>query len=223
MACDPVDEVVELAASLPPPPWAGRGIVPGIACRVLSWSGRWDLAREATARGWESARSSGLVHVASYGESALAEIDRAAGRLTESEAEARTASDIVRDLAPVSLPAWSAIANLLATLIAAGSVQEATELAEPWDLSAPFSVCRCRRCRWRSGHAAPRAWRDRGRGGGPAERRRGSRGDAPAQPGGGSLAPGGRAGARRARTHGRGPVDRRRGRETSSARSAPRT
>ena len=70
------------------------------------------MAREATARGWESALSSGLVHVASYRESALAEIDRLAGRLADSEAEARTASDIVRDLSPVSLPAWAAISNL---------------------------------------------------------------------------------------------------------------
>jgi len=140
MACDPVGEVVDLAASLPPPPWAGRGAVPGIACRVLAWSGRWDAARDATARGWESARSSGLVHVASYRESALAEIDRLAGRMVDAEAQARTASDIVRDLSPVSLPAWAAIANLLATLIGRGELGEAGELAESWDLSAPFSV-----------------------------------------------------------------------------------
>ena len=49
--------------------------------------------------------SSGLVHVASYREAALAEIDRLAGRLADSEAEARTAWDILRDLAPVSMPA----------------------------------------------------------------------------------------------------------------------
>ncbi len=140
MGCEPVGEVVELAASMPPPPWAGRGAVPGIACRVLAWSGRWDLARQATARGWEGTRSSGLVHVASYRESSLAEIDRLAGRMSESEARARTASDIVCDLSPASLPAWAAIANLLATLIARGELDAAIELAKPWDLSAPFSV-----------------------------------------------------------------------------------
>ena len=140
MACAPVAEVVELAASLPPPPWAGRGAVPGIACRVLAWSGEWDLAHEATARGWESARETGLIHVSSYRESALAEIDRLAGRMVEAEAEARTARDIVRDLSPVSLPAWSAISNLLAILIARGELDEADELAKAWDLSAPFSV-----------------------------------------------------------------------------------
>jgi DNA-binding CsgD family transcriptional regulator len=139
MACAPVDEVVELAASLPPPPWAGRGAVPGIACRVLAWCGRWDIAREATARGWESARSVGLVHVASYRESTLGEISRLAGSLVDSEAEARTASDIVRDL-PASLPTWAAIAGLLATLIARGAVDEATKVGAAWDLSAPFSV-----------------------------------------------------------------------------------
>ena len=140
MACDPVGDVVDLAASFPPPPWAGRGAVPAIACKVLAWSGSWEVAHEATARGWESARSSGLVHVASYRESMLADIDRLAGRLVDSESEARTAWDIVRDLAPVSLPAWAAISSLLATLIARGQLDEAGELAGQWDLSAPFSA-----------------------------------------------------------------------------------
>ena len=58
--------------------------------------------------------------MASYRESFLAEIDRLGGRLVDSEAEARTAWDIVRDLSPVSLPAWSATSNLLSTLIARG-------------------------------------------------------------------------------------------------------
>jgi DNA-binding CsgD family transcriptional regulator len=140
LACDPVEEVVDLAASFPPPPWAGRGAVPGFACKVLAWSGRWELARDATSRGWESARSSGLVHVASYRESALAEIDRLSGRLLDAEAEARTAWDITRDLAPVSLPALVAITSLLTTLIARGRLDEADELAAGWDLSAPFSL-----------------------------------------------------------------------------------
>ncbi len=139
-AGDPVQEVVELAARFPPPPWTGRGPVPGIACKVLAWCGEANLAREATLEGWESARSIGLVHVASYQESSLAEIDRHAGRLLDSEAEARTAWDMVRDFSPVSLPALIAISNLLATLLARGELDEATELAAQWDLSAPFSV-----------------------------------------------------------------------------------
>ncbi len=139
-ACDPVDEVVVLASSFTPPPWAGRGAVPAIACKVLAWSGKWELAHEATARGWESARSEGLLHVASYRESMLAEIDRLGGRLVDSESEARTAWDIVRDLSPVSLPAWAATSNLLSTLIARGLLEEANQLAGDWDLSAPFSV-----------------------------------------------------------------------------------
>ena len=97
LRCDPVDEVVALAACFPPAPWTGReaaglegqrfavviGPVVSIACKILAWSGRWDVAREAAARGWEGGRSSGLVHVASYREAALAEIDcagRQAGR-----------------------------------------------------------------------------------------------------------------------------------------------
>jgi DNA-binding CsgD family transcriptional regulator len=135
-----VDDVIALAKRFPPPPWTGRGPVPGIACNVLAWCGEWALARDATADGWESARSSGVLHVASYRESFLAEIDRLAGRLTDSEAEARTAWEIVRDFSPVSLPALLAITNLITTLVARGLVDEASRLAEGWDLSAPFSV-----------------------------------------------------------------------------------
>ena len=154
LRCDPVDDVVALAACFPPPPWTGRraaaiegqrfalviGPVVSIACKILAWSGQWEMAREAAARGWEGSLSSGLVHVASYREAALAEIDRLAGRLSDSEAEARTAWEIVRDLAPASIPALIAISNLVMTLIARGQLDEAGELAEQWDLSAPFSV-----------------------------------------------------------------------------------
>ncbi len=140
LAGAPVEEVVALAEGFSPLPWAGHGPVPAIACKVLNWSGRWEAAREATAWGWETARSTGLVHVASYRESFLAESDRLAGRLIESEAEARTAWNSVCDLAPVSLPALVAVSNLLATLIARGQLDEASELADQWELSAPFSV-----------------------------------------------------------------------------------
>lgn len=152
--CDPVEEVVALAACFPPAPWTGReaaglegqrfahviGPVPSIACKVLAWSGQWDVAREAAARGWEGGQSSGLVHVVSYREALLAEIDCSAGRLADSEAEARTAWDIIRDVAPVSIPALTAVCDLLITLIARGHLDEAAELAKPWDLSAPLSV-----------------------------------------------------------------------------------
>ena len=154
LRCDPVGDVVALAERFPPPPWTGRGAaglegerfalvigpVVAVACKILAWSGRWEIAREAAARGWAGSLSSGLVHVASYREAALAEIDRLAGRLADSEAEARTAWEIVRDLAPASIPALSAISNLVTTLIARGQLEEAGELAEQWDLSMPFSV-----------------------------------------------------------------------------------
>ncbi len=154
LRCDPVADVVALAAGFPPPPWTGRGAagvegqrfavvigpVPSIACKVLAWSGHWEAAREAAARGWEGSLSSGLVHVASYRESALAEIDCLAGRLADAEAEARTAWDMLRDLEAVSLPVLIAISNLLVALIARGRLDEAGELAEQWDLSAPFSL-----------------------------------------------------------------------------------
>jgi DNA-binding CsgD family transcriptional regulator len=136
----PVEEVVALARCLAPPPWTGRGPVPAIACKVLAWCGEWKLAHDATAEGWESARSGGVLHVASYRESFLAEIDRLAGRLSDSEAEARTAWDMVREFSPVSLPALLAITNLITTLVARGVADEASELAEDWDLSAPFSA-----------------------------------------------------------------------------------
>ena len=134
---DPVERVVELASGFPPPPWAAHGPVPSIACKVLASSGHWRVAREATAIGWDS---DSLLHVASYRESFFSEIDRLAGRLAQSEAEARTALDILRDLSPISLPALVAVGNLLAVLIARGELEEATELADQWDLSAPFSV-----------------------------------------------------------------------------------
>ncbi len=154
LRCDPVDDVVALAGCFPPAPWTGRaagalegqrfaliiGPVVSIACKTLAYSGKWDMAREAAARGWEGSLSSGLVHVASYREAALAEIDRLAGRLADSEAEARTAWDIVRDLAPMSIPALTAISNLVSTLIARGQLDEAGELTEQWDFSAPFSI-----------------------------------------------------------------------------------
>ena len=140
LAGEPIDHVVELAEEFSPPPWTGRGPVPAIACRVLACCGNWDSARVAAAEGWESARSSGALHVSSYRESFLAEIDRFAGRLADSEAEARTAWDIVRDFSPVSVPALLSVANLIATLIARGQLDEASGLADDWDLSAPFSL-----------------------------------------------------------------------------------
>ena len=135
-----IDQVVGLAQQFSPPPWTGRGPIPAISCRVLACCGEWDAARSATASGWESARLSGVLHVASYRESFLSEIDRLAGRLTDSEAEARTAWEIVREFSPMSVPALLAIANLIATLVTRGRTDEASGLADDWDLSAPFSV-----------------------------------------------------------------------------------
>ena len=155
LRCDPVDEVIALASCFPPAPWAGReaagledqrfavviGPVVSIACKTLAWSGQWDVAREAAARGWDGGRSSGLVHVASYREAALAEIDCLAGRLADAEAQARTATDILRDFEAVSIPMLTAACNLVVTLIARGHLDEAAELMEQWgDFSAPFSV-----------------------------------------------------------------------------------
>ena len=154
LQCDPVEEVVALVSRFPPPPWTGReaaglepqrfaiviGPVVSVAGKLLAWSGQWDLARAAAARGWDGSRSSGLLHVASYREAALAEIDCLAGRLADSEAEARTSWDILRDLEPVSIPVLTAVSTLMVTLIARGQLDEAGELAEQWDLSAPLSV-----------------------------------------------------------------------------------
>ena len=71
----------------------------------------------------------------------------------------------------------TAISNLLATLIARGQLDEAGELAEQWDLSAPFSV----------GAAAPRPARDPGHPS-PGSRRAGERSRGPAR---GRRGPGG--------------------------------
>jgi DNA-binding CsgD family transcriptional regulator len=141
LGCSPVDDVVALAACFPPAPHGiGRGPVPGFGCRVLIWSGQWDAARAALAGWFDDGKTTGLILSASYRESFLAEADRHAGRLADSEAEARTAWDIIRDLAPVSMPALIAITNLLATLIARGHLDEAEEFACQWDLSVPFTV-----------------------------------------------------------------------------------
>ena len=152
------------------------------------------------------------MHVASYREATLAEIDCAAGRLADAEAEARTAWDILRDLESVSLPVLTAVSNLLVVLIARGQLDEAGELAEQWDLSAPFSVV----------PLAPPLLHIRGT-------LRLARGELESgaedliaigedleamhmlNPAGDSLASARRAGARRARSHRRGPPDRLRG------------
>lgn len=138
MACEPVDQVVGLASCSPPPPWVGREPVPALACHVMAWCGEWAAARDVSFRGWRSA--TGLVGIASYRESALAEIDRLAGELVSSEAEARTAWEIVRDHAPSSLPGLFAISKLVRILVARGQLDEARKLADQWDLSAPFSA-----------------------------------------------------------------------------------
>ena len=75
LGCSPVEEVVELAASFPPPPWAGRARCQGIATKVLAWSGSGSGPRGDRSGLGERALE-GLVHVASYRESMLAEIDR---------------------------------------------------------------------------------------------------------------------------------------------------
>ena len=223
LRCDPVDEVIALASSFTPPPWAGRGAAGARGQRFASSSDRWSVACKTwrvgawhtrrRARGMGRRTIEGLLHVASYRESHAGRDrpPRQAGwpiprrRLappgTSSGTSRRSRYLLDRD------------GNLLSTLIARGLLEEANQLAGDWDLSAPFSVV----------PMAPPLLHIRGtlrlaRGGarerrrGPDRGRRGPRGDAHVQPGGDSLAPGGRAGARRARPHRRGPADRRRGR-----------
>lgn len=141
--CAGVDEVTALAASFSPPPFEPNPvgvIVPALACKVLAWSGRWVEAREATERGLEGARSRGLLLDQAYSLGFLAEIDRLAGRLADSEGAAQSAWDLLRDLAPETLPAWSAMTNLAATLIARGERSRALDVLGPRDLSAKPSA-----------------------------------------------------------------------------------
>ena len=139
LECHPVDEVVALASRPVADAWIGYGPVPGFAARVVTWSGRWESARKLMEDGFENLQSTGLVHSASYREGFFAEIDRHAGRLADSEAAARTAFDIVRDLAPASMGALMAINNLLSVLVARGDLDEADEWAGNLEMSVPFS------------------------------------------------------------------------------------
>lgn len=138
LACEPVDEVAALASCFPPPPWTFLGPVPAAACQVLAWSGKEEIAREACVSGYEGGTH--IVQIASYLEVVLSAIDRMAGRLDDSEAEARAGRDIVQDYAPRSLAGLYASSNLLSTLLVRGKLDEADRLAAQWDLSAPFSV-----------------------------------------------------------------------------------
>jgi ATP/maltotriose-dependent transcriptional regulator MalT len=137
--CDPVDEVAELAASQIPPPWEFRGervLVPAFANRILAFSGRWDQSRAAVVRFTEAAYESGSLVSVSSGLGFLAQVDRLGGRLSDAEAEARTAWEIATELVSLSPYGWAALMNLLASLIARGDLEAAARLTEGFDLSA---------------------------------------------------------------------------------------
>lgn len=141
LKCAPVDEVVELAGSFPPPPWDLKTNAPvlGFAVKVLAWSGSWDTARDQMLRMNEWFRELGTLIGLSYGTGFLAEIDRLSGRLADSEAEARTALEIAAEVAPSANFGHSAITNLIATLIARGNLEKAAQLAKESGLSAGMS------------------------------------------------------------------------------------
>ncbi|HEX2032273.1 MAG TPA: AAA family ATPase [Actinomycetota bacterium] len=135
---DPVEEVVRLASSFPPLPWEAGGMrtpVPHTACKVLSWSGAWPLARDALTEFLDAARGTGRILIVCYSHSFLAETERLSGRLRDAEAEAQTAWEIASAIAPFSAFGLQARMNLLAALTARGDLARAVPLAESLPLS----------------------------------------------------------------------------------------
>jgi DNA-binding CsgD family transcriptional regulator len=133
--CAPVEEVIELARSFPAELGALRLWAPFYAIKVLTWSGRWEEARAAISRDIELSRGVGMLIAVSYDSGFLAEVDRLAGRLVDAEAAARTGWEIAAELAPSSNFGLAAAANLIATLISQGRIEEAARWEGVVDLS----------------------------------------------------------------------------------------
>lgn len=142
--CVPVEEVIDAILPAPDLPWRVGGADVGVAIaapKVLAWCGRWDEARLLWQRWTASMEQEGRLLTISFGNSFLAEADRLAGRLHESEAQARTAWEIAQLQEGLSPFRWSAWMNLAATLIARGDVAGFEEVIGGLDLSAgPFEM-----------------------------------------------------------------------------------
>ena len=133
LSCAPVEEVVELAGVFPSSPHISV-IATGTAGKILAWSGRWDDADREISLLKEAARSQGVLIAAGYLYVVLSEIFRLAGRLGDSEAEARTALEVSMGSASLSAR-WNATVNLVATLTATGELEEASSVADRHDFS----------------------------------------------------------------------------------------
>lgn len=142
--CAPIDEVVDLVFPFPDLPWVIEGFesaVPISVPKVLAYSGRWDDARNVWEAWVEVARRQGRLLSVSIGTSLLAETERLAGRLHDSEVLARTAWEIAQLPDGLSPFRWSAWMNLGATLLARGDVDGFTRLVGDFDLSlGPLQV-----------------------------------------------------------------------------------
>ncbi len=136
----PVDQVIELAASCPPPPWEPTTISPtlGLGIKVLAWCGAWDLGRDMGRRFLDWAREGGRPVATSYAMTFLADVDRQAGRLAEAEAEARTALDLAKEVSRDQNFAIAAAGALLAVLVERGDLDEAEQLTR--EVEFPWSV-----------------------------------------------------------------------------------
>lgn len=134
----PVQEVIALARSFPPSPWdvAGqRAASPFVAAKMLAWVGAWSVAREELVAFIEAVQTSGNLTSACMAHSLLSEAERLGGRLLLAEEEARIALEIA-SRGVFMIFEWSARMNLLASLVARGSLTEAEQILE----NLPVSV-----------------------------------------------------------------------------------
>lgn len=134
--CARVGRVVDLASSFTDEVWDFRTPIPTAACRLLVWCGRWDESAERFGHYLGQADGLGSTIGVGYLSSLLAEALRAAGRLQESEARARLAVEIASaSPATQTNPDREGKVNLISTLLAAGDLEAAAEVAETTDLS----------------------------------------------------------------------------------------
>ncbi len=138
--CAPVDDVVDLALPFAEPPWVIAGLpstVPAFAVLALAWSGRWMDARTAALQ-WREAiedAESGWTSALSMANACLSIAERLSGRLHEAEANARSAWEMTRTLAPTSAFGWVTFTALAAALLARGEIQTFEDLTAGVEMS----------------------------------------------------------------------------------------
>ena len=143
LSCAPASDVIEMAGRFPPQPWRTTPIImptPGVAVKVLAWSGGWTQGREASQAMVSWSRAGARLVAESYSRTFLSDLERHAGALADAETEARTAWRIATEVAPDSDFALHAMTNLLAALLERGELAEAARFSESMDLSSGMEI-----------------------------------------------------------------------------------